>query len=76
VPIGGNREGTVPARPLRVEFAAPWLEGANPVCAVPASKSGKLSLLGDSGIISRRGVEWPLPVVGGPHKDGETPSWA
>ena len=74
VPMGGNREGTVPARPRRVEFAAPWLDGARPVCAVLASKSGKLSLPGDSGMISRRGVEWPLPAGGGPHKDGEMPS--
>lgn len=75
-PIGGRREGTVPARPRRVELAAPWLEGARPVCAVLASKSGKLSLPGDSGMISRRGVEWPLPAGGGPHSEGEMPSCA
>jgi hypothetical protein len=40
------------------------------------SKSGKLSEPGDSGIVSLRGVEWPLPLVGGPHTDGERPSCA
>jgi len=54
----GNRDGTVPARARLVEFAAGMVElgvGAAPACA--ASKSGKLSLPGDSGIVSRRGVE-------------------
>ena len=75
--IGGKREGTVPARVLLVELAAPCeVEGAAPVCAVTASKSGKLSLPGDSGMVSRRGVECPLPAGGGPQMDGETPSWA
>jgi hypothetical protein len=39
-------------------------------------KSGKLkfSLLGDSGIVSRSGVE--LPLVGGPHICGVRPSCA
>lgn len=55
---GGKREGTVPARVRLVEFAAPCeVDGATPVCAVLASKSGKLSLPGDSGIVSRNGVE-------------------
>ena len=67
----------MPARVRLVEFAAPWeVDGATPVCAVSASKSGKLSLPGDSGIISRSGVEWPLPAGGGPQMDGDTPSWA
>lgn len=61
---GGKRDGTVPARVRRVELGAE-LE-VEPALAWPASKSGKLSLPGDSGIVSRSGVEWPLPVVGGP----------
>lgn len=67
---GGKRDGTVPARARRVEF------GVDPAVACPASKSGKLSLPGDSGIVSRNGVECPLPVVGGPHICGECPSCA
>lgn len=66
VPIGGNREGTVPARARRpVGLMEP---------SEPGIRSGKLSWLGDSGIFSRRGVEWPL--VGGPQMLGETPSCA
>jgi hypothetical protein len=38
------------------------------------SKAGKLSPLGDSGIVSRNGVE--LPLVGGPHICGVNPSCA
>lgn len=71
--IGGKREGTVPARVRRVEFAAGMVLAA-PAPAWPASKSGKLSLPGDSGMVSRRGVEWPLPVVGGPQICGDRPS--
>ena len=62
--MGGKRDGTVPARVRRAEFGEEF--GAEPAVAWPASKSGKLSLPGDSGIVSRSGVEWPLPVVGGP----------
>lgn len=61
---GGNRDGTVPARVRRVELGAE--RDPEPAVACPASKSGKLSLPGDSGMVSRSGVEWPLPVVGGP----------
>ncbi len=61
---GGKRDGTVPARVRRIEPGAE-LE-REPAVACPTSKSGKLSLPGDSGIVSRSGVEWPLPVVGGP----------
>lgn len=70
---GGKREGTVPARVRLAEPVAGVLDAAA-VLAWPASKSGKLSLPGDSGMVSRRGVEWPLPVVGGPQIDGEMPS--
>lgn len=67
---GENLEGSVPARVrvVRVDEGsatasvedAPWL------------KSGKLSPVGDSGIVSRRGVE--LPLVGGPQTCGPRPS--
>ena len=70
---GGNREGTVPARVLRMELGAEAALPEPPV-AWAESKSGKLSLPGDSGIVSRSGVEWPLPVVGGPQICGERPS--
>jgi hypothetical protein len=69
---GGNRDGTVPARVRRVELG--FVVDAEPVVTCPESKSGKLSLPGDSGIVSRSGVEWPLPVVGGPHSCGDRPS--
>jgi len=68
-PPGENRDGTVPARARRV-----WgrLSGVGN-CA----KSGKPSV-GDSGMFSRRGVEFPL--VGGPPQRlagrPGTPSWA
>lgn len=71
--MAGKREGTVPARVRRIEDDAEVGFGLPPV-AWPASKSGKLSLLGDSGIVSRRGVEWPLPEVGGPQICGVSPS--
>jgi hypothetical protein len=66
---GEKRDGRVPARARRVD-----------VCAVDAAsgmallKSGKLSALGDSGMVSRNGVE--LPLVGGPHICGVSPSCA
>lgn len=66
VPICGNRDGTVPARALRPELEIELL--------VVGIKSGKLSWLGDSGIFSRSGVEWPL--VGGPQMLGPIPSCA
>jgi hypothetical protein len=55
-PPGENLDGTVPARARRV-----WgkLSGVG-----KAANSGKPSV-GDSGMFSRRGVEFPL--VGGPH---------
>ena len=54
---GGKREGTVPARVRRVELAAGCVLVLAPASGCPASKSGKLSLPGDSGIVSRSGVE-------------------
>ena len=63
--MGGRREGTVPARVRRVELGAEETV-LEPAVACAKSKSGKLSLPGDSGIVSRSGVECPLPVVGGP----------
>ena len=56
---GEKREGRVPARARRVEGWA-----AAVVSGMAWLKSGKLSALGDSGIVSRSGVE--LPLVGGP----------
>lgn len=72
-PTPGKREGTVPALVRRFELEVVDIDGA-PEVACPASKSGKLSLLGDSGIVSRRGVECPLPVEGGPQTCGVRPS--
>lgn len=72
--VAGNREGTVPARARRAELAAEFVP--DPEVACVESKSGKLSLPGDSGMVSRNGVEWPLPVVGGPHICGDSPSCA
>lgn len=71
----GKREGTVPARVRRGELVVE-VDAAAPAVAWPASKSGKLSLPGDSGMVSRNGVECPLPVVGGPQIEGDTPSCA
>lgn len=71
--MAGKREGTVPARERRTEFDADNEPGL-PVDRLPTSKSGKLSLPGDSGMVSRSGVECPLPVVGGPQGWGERPS--
>lgn len=73
--MAGNLEGTVPARVRRTEFDAEREPGLLPV-SWPASKSGKLSLLGDSGMVSLSGVECPLPVVGGPQICGDSPSCA
>ena len=61
-PAGGNCEGTVPARllrelRLRVGAFASFED-------VP--RSGKVSSPGDSGMVSRRGVDSPL-ATGGPH---------
>lgn len=66
LPTGEKREGTVPARARREELCKPALGGG--------IRSGKPSWLGDSGIFSRSGVEWPL--VGGPQIFGEIPSSA
>lgn len=68
---GEKREGRVPARARRPEDGA-----AEAVSGTVLLKSGKLrlSLLGDSGIVSRNGVE--LPLVGGPHICGFKPSCA
>lgn len=69
VDAGENRDGSVPARARRVEV---WV--ADAVSGIAWLKSGKLSPLGDSGMVSRRGVE--LPLVGGPHICGVSPSCA
>ena len=61
---GENLEGTVPARALRVEPCAALSGGG--------MKSGNPSWLGDSGIVSLRGVEPPL--AGGPQRFGVSPS--
>lgn len=66
---GEKREGSVPARARRVEVCA-----ADAVSGMAWLKSGKLSPLGDSGMVSRNGVE--LPLVGGPHICGVKPSCA
>lgn len=66
-PTPGNRDGMVPARVLRAGLCRDW-------SVADGIKSGNSSWLGDSGMFSRRGVEWPLD--GGPQMFGETPSWA
>jgi hypothetical protein len=66
---GEKREGRVPARARRVDVCV-----ADAVSGIACSKLGKLSPLGDSGIVSRKGVE--LPLVGGPHICGVSPSCA
>lgn len=64
---GENLDGTVPARALRAGFCVVASEGG--------IKSGKPSWLGDSGIVSRRGVEPPLAGgPGGPQRLGVRPS--
>jgi hypothetical protein len=55
---GENLDGKVPAR------VRPLVKFGDAVSGVPWLKSGKPSPLGDSGMVSRRGVE--LPLVGGP----------
>ena len=64
---GENLEGTVPARALR---------GAGPCVELSEGgmKSGNPSWLGDSGIVSLKGVEPPL--AGGPQRFGVRPSCA
>ena len=64
-PPAGNLEGTVPARALRV--------GLRRLLSAGGIKSGKPSWLGDSGIVSLKGVDPPL--AGGP-QTGVSPSWA
>lgn len=64
-PPGENRDGTVPALALLAVDGR--LSGVGS-CA----KSGKPSV-GDSGMFSRRGVEFPL--VGGPQTFTGRPSW-
>ena len=64
-PPGENLDGTVPARSRRAELCE-LLSGGG-------MKSGNPSWLGDSGMVSRRGVEPPL--AGGPHI-GVSPSCA
>ena len=64
-PPAGNLEGTVPARARRV--------GLSKLFSAGGAKSGNPSWLGDSGMVSRSGVDPPL--AGGPHT-GVRPSWA
>ncbi len=61
---GENLEGTVPARALR---GVPCV-----VLSGGGMKSGNPSWLGDSGIVSLKGVEPPL--AGGPQRFGVRPS--
>lgn len=56
---GENLDGKVPALVL------PLVKFGGVASGVPWLKSGKPSPLGDSGMVSRSGVE--LPLVGGPH---------
>ena len=63
---GENLEGTVPALDLLGVFCELLSDGG--------MKSGNPSWLGDSGMVSRSGVEPPL--AGGPHIVGVRPSWA
>ena len=63
---GENLEGTVPALARR---AGLWL-----VLSDGGMKSGKPSWLGDSGMVSRKGVDPPL--AGGPQRFGVKPSCA
>ena len=69
VPVELKLDGRVPARPRRSGVFMVTLPSAG-----VSSKSGKLSLLGDSGIGSRKGVEEPLEA--GAHICGLSPSWA
>lgn len=64
VPTGENLDGTVPARVRREGLATLISEGG--------TRSGKPSCEGDSGMVSRNGVEFPL--VGGPQILGDNPS--
>jgi hypothetical protein len=64
VPTGENLEGTVPALVRR--------EGLVIFISDGGTRSGKPSWDGDSGIVSRNGVECPL--VGGPQIPGDNPS--
>lgn len=66
---GEKREGRVPARARRPDVCA-----ADADSGMALLKSGKLSPTGDSGMVSRNGVE--LPLVGGPHICGFSPSCA
>jgi hypothetical protein len=63
--VGENFDGTVPALAL--------LAGLLRQTSAGAMRSGKPSWVGDSGIFSRNGVEFPL-AVGGPQMPGERPS--
>jgi hypothetical protein len=64
VPTGENLEGTVPALVRRDGLVKFISEGG--------TRSGNPSWDGDSGIVSRNGVEFPL--VGGPQILGDKPS--
>jgi hypothetical protein len=67
--VGEKRDGKVPARARRPDVCP-----ADVASGMTLLKSGKLSALGDSGMVSRNGVE--LPLVGGPHICGVRPSCA
>lgn len=64
VPTGENLEGTVPALTRRDGLVRFTSDGG--------TRSGNPSWEGDSGMVSRNGVEFPL--VGGPQMLGERPS--
>src|SRR5256885_8514549 len=64
VPTGENLDGTVPARVRRDGLARLISEGG--------TRSGNPSWEGDSGMVSRNGVEFPL--VGGPQIFEDKPS--
>lgn len=66
VPTGENLDGTVPALARRA--------GLLRLPSVGPTRSGKPSCDGDSGIVSRSGVEFPL--AGGPQMLGDKPSLA
>lgn len=64
VPTGENLDGTVPALARR--------DGLVKLISDGGTRSGNPSWDGDSGIVSRNGVE--LPLVGGPQMPGDRPS--
>lgn len=75
---GEKRDGTVPARSRRagneVDVDGRVALAGGCMDEDVLLKSGKSLLVGDSGIVSRRGVECPLPIGGGRHTRGLRPS--